>query len=116
MLPQPPPRKEEKSMYADCPKFGRRQFLATGSAAALGGLFLPQAGGGEPPAQPAAAANPPVDPNQKAVVGIARGSNMEDAVRDAVKLAGGLSFIKPGQTVLIKPNITGAVKFPTTTN
>jgi uncharacterized protein (DUF362 family) len=103
-------------MYADCPKFGRRQFLATGSAAALGGLLLPQARGGESPAQPAAAANPPVDPNQKAVVGIARGSNMEDAVRDAVKLAGGLSFIKPGQTVLIKPNITGAVKFPTTTN
>ena len=33
------------------------------------------------PLQPAAAANPPIDPHQKAVVGIARGSNMEDAVR-----------------------------------
>ncbi len=57
-----------------------------------------------------------VDPHHKAVVGIARGSSMEDAVRHAVTLAGGLNFIKPEQTVLIKPNVTGAAKFPTTTN
>ena len=62
------------------------------------------------------AAQPAVDPHHKAVVGIARGSSMEDAVRHAVTLAGGLDFIKPGQTVLIKPNVTGAAKFPTTTN
>jgi uncharacterized protein (DUF362 family) len=49
-------------------------------------------------------------------VGIARGSNMEDAVKKAVKLAGGLGFIKENQTVLIKPNVTGALKSPTTTN
>src|SRR5262249_57517966 len=49
-------------------------------------------------------------------VGIARGSNMEDAVRKAVKLAGGMDFIKEGQTVLIKPNVTGAKTSPTTTN
>lgn len=49
-------------------------------------------------------------------VGIARGSNMEDAVRSAVSLAGGVDFIQPGQTVLIKPNVTGALKHPTTTN
>jgi uncharacterized protein (DUF362 family) len=52
----------------------------------------------------------------KADVGIARGSNMEDAVRRAVRLAGGMDFIKEGQTVLIKPNVTGALKSPTTTN
>ncbi len=37
-------------------------------------------------------------------------------MRHAVTLAGGLNFIKPEQTVLIKPNVTGAAKFPTTTN
>jgi uncharacterized protein (DUF362 family) len=49
-------------------------------------------------------------------VGIARGSNMEEAVRRAVRLSGGMDFIKAGQTVLIKPNVTGALKSPTTTN
>ena len=41
---------------------------------------------------------------------------MEDAVNDAVRLAGGVDFIEPGQTVLIKPNVTGAAVYPTTTN
>jgi uncharacterized protein (DUF362 family) len=100
---------------------GRREFLATGGVAALGGLLLPALRGADAPAttplvkQPAAA-NPVVDPHQNALVGIARGSNMEDAVRSAVTLAGGLGFIRDGQTVLIKPNVTGAAKFPTTTN
>jgi uncharacterized protein (DUF362 family) len=49
-------------------------------------------------------------------VGIARGSNIEEAVRRAVRLAGGMEFIKEGQTVLIKPNVTGALRSPTTTN
>ena len=49
-------------------------------------------------------------------VGIARGSNMEEAVRKAVELSGGIDFIQPGQTVLIKPNVTGAVPNPTTTS
>ena len=43
----------------------------------------------------AGGSNRPVDPHHKAVVGIARGSSMEDAVRHAVGLAGGLNFIKP---------------------
>ena len=113
-------------MHPDCPSLRRREFLATGGVAALGGLFLPGLRGADAPAtaspsashpvkQPAAA-NPPVDPHHKAVVGIARGSSMEDAVRLAVGLAGGLSFIKADQTVLIKPNVTGAARFPTTTN
>ncbi len=101
---------------------GRREFLTAGGAAALGGLLLPQLGasrasGAESAAaQPATSASTPVDPHESALVGIARGSSMEDAVRQAVRLAGGLDFIKPDQTVLIKPNVTGAAKFPTTTN
>jgi len=106
-------------MQDDLAKLGRRQFLTAGSAAALGGLVLPRLYGADgaaapalKPASPAAA----VPANQKALVGIARGSSMEDAVRTAVNLAGGLDFIKPDQTVLIKPNVTGAARFPTTTN
>src|SRR5262249_46959296 len=57
----------------------------------------------------------PVD-SPAADVGLARGSNMEEAVRKAVELAGGMDFIKAGQTVLIKPNVTGAVENPTTTS
>jgi uncharacterized protein (DUF362 family) len=56
------------------------------------------------------------DDGGSADVGIARGSNMEEAVKRAVRLAGGMDFIKEGQTVLIKPNVTGALKSPTTTN
>src|SRR6516225_3608904 len=79
----------------------RRDFLKTAGTLAVGlGLG----------ADLGFAAQPKVD------VGIARGSNMEEAVRRAVKLAGGMDFIKEGQTVLIKPNVTGALKSPTTTN
>jgi uncharacterized protein (DUF362 family) len=49
-------------------------------------------------------------------VGIARGSNMAEAVKLAVELSGGLDFIKPDQTVLIKPNVTGRANNPTTTH
>ena len=42
---------------------------------------------------------------------------MEEAVKRAGRtLAGGLGFIKPDQTVLIKPNVTGDSPDPTTTS
>jgi uncharacterized protein (DUF362 family) len=59
---------------------------------------------------------PASSPADSARVGVARGSSMEDAVRRAVRLAGGMDFVREGQTVLIKPNVTGALKSPTTTN
>ncbi len=103
-------------MHANCNQLGRRGFLAA-SGAAFGGMLVSKlAGADTPPGIQPSPEIPPVDPTKKALVGIARGSNMEDAVRSAVGLAGGLEFIKPGQTVLIKPNITGAARFPTTTN
>lgn len=94
-----------------CP---RRQFLKTSGALAVGSAALVPAGrlgsarGDEAPAAPAVVG--PAD------VGIARGSSMADAVRKAVELSGGMDFIREGQTVLIKPNCTGAGKNPTTTN
>ena len=91
-----------------CPH--RRKFLKqVGTSAVAAGvssrLILPKLVYGD---------DKPAMPN--ADVGIARGSNMEEAVRKAVGLAGGMDFIKEGQTVLIKPNVTGAAKNPTTTS
>jgi uncharacterized protein (DUF362 family) len=51
-----------------------------------------------------------------AVVGVARGSTMAAATRSAVGLAGGLDFIRPGQTVLVKPNICCPNPHPATTS
>src|SRR5215510_1722565 len=83
----------------------RRDFLKTAGAVAAGLGLGHRFALADAPKSPASAD-----------VGIARGSNMEDAVRKAVRLAGGMDFIKEGQTVLIKPNVTGALKSPTTTN
>src|SRR5690349_16047885 len=83
----------------------RREFLKTAGTLAVGLGLCPRLGF-------AAEVKPPAS----ADVGIARGSNMEEAVRKAVQLAGGMGFIKEGQTVLIKPNVTGALKNPTTTS
>jgi uncharacterized protein (DUF362 family) len=83
----------------------RRAFLKTAGALAAGlglGKSVSLGDGVQTPAS--------------ADVGIARGSNIEEAVGRAVRLAGGMGFIKEGQTVLIKPNVTGALKSPTTTN
>lgn len=49
-------------------------------------------------------------------VGLARGATMADATRAAVRLAGGLEFIQPGQTVLVKPNICCPRPHPATTS
>ena len=91
-----------------CPH--RRRFLQHVGGASLAAvssqLVLPKLVlGADAPAAPASAD-----------VGIAHGSNMEEAVRKAVELAGGMDFIKAGQTVLIKPNVTGARQNPTTTS
>lgn len=87
---------------------GRRRFLRTAGSLALGMGLAPHLHAADAEAAPR--------PAGSADVGIARGSNMEEAVRRAVRLAGGLDFIRADQTVLIKPNVTGALKSPTTTD
>ena len=81
----------------------RRDFLkATGLAMGttmLGGIdSLAQTGG------------------QTVAVGIARGETIGRAVRDAVELAGGMDFIRSGQTVMIKPNVNTGDPYPASTN
>lgn len=92
----------------------RRGFLRHSGAVAAGtglaaGSLCPRARA-RAAEEAAAAAAGPVD------VGVARGSSMEDAVKLAVELSGGLDFIQPNQTILIKPNCTGGAKNPTTTS
>ncbi len=50
------------------------------------------------------------------LVSIARGDSMADSVRRAINLAGGLDFIKSGESVLIKPNVNSDDPHPGTTN
>ena len=56
------------------------------------------------------------DAQTRAVVGVARGATMRDATRTAVRLAGGLDFIRSRQTVLVKPNICCPSPHPATTS
>jgi uncharacterized protein (DUF362 family) len=51
-----------------------------------------------------------------AVVGVARDTTMAAATRAAVRLSGGLDFVQPGQTVLVKPNICCPRPHPATTS
>jgi uncharacterized protein (DUF362 family) len=52
---------------------------------------------------------------ETALVGIASGATTDAAVREAVRIAGGLSFIEAGQTVVLKPNCVSANLPPYTT-
>ena len=91
-------------------KWRRRDFLKTVGAAVGAGLCPYAHAAIELERLGLPIVSGPVD------VGIARGSSMEDAVRHAVRLVGGMDFIQEGQTVLIKPNVCGAVKSPATTS
>src|SRR5207247_4858229 len=94
---------EEFSMHTHVFGGTRRDFLKTAGSLAVG-LGVGQSLGRADEVKSPASAD----------VGIARGSNLEEAVRRAVRLAGGMDFIEEGQTVLIKPNVTGAKKSPPT--
>jgi uncharacterized protein (DUF362 family) len=91
--------------------WNRREFLKQAGTLAAGLGWSGGLGWADAPA-----AKDEVKPLGPVDVGIAKGSSLEEAVGRAVKLAGGMEFIKDGQTVLIKPNVTGALKSPTTTN
>lgn len=45
-----------------------------------------------------------VDSGSRVSVAVVRASSVDDAVRRAIELAGGLDEIRPGQTVFVKPN------------
>ena len=81
----------------------RRDFLKIAGASAIGAGLAPRL-------------LVRAEETQKVAVGIVKDSSVKQAVGEAVAMSGGLDFIKPGQRVLIKPNETGPVKHPATTN
>ncbi len=91
----------------------RRDFLYTSAGLAAGTILRPTRNVLADEPKPMVRMDTPV--GQKAKVGVARGSSMADAVRKAVQLSGGMDFLEEGETVLIKPNCTGAAVSPTTT-
>jgi uncharacterized protein (DUF362 family) len=107
-------------------RFDRREFLGQSGSASIGSLLGGKlslnlltggvAAGTVLTARPCLYAQDKPETPKSADVGIARGSNMEEAVFRAAELAGGVDFIKADQTVLIKPNCTGAAANPTTTS
>jgi uncharacterized protein (DUF362 family) len=89
------------------PHPSRRAWLARAAAIGVGGLAGIDAGSHRPLEA--------ADPGQ-AAVGVARGATMTAATQAAVRLAGGLDFVQPGQTVLVKPNICCPSPHPATTS
>jgi len=83
----------------------RREFFGAVAASAIGAGLAP---GLQVEAQEAQAI--------KSTVGIARDPSIAKAVLQAVEMAGGMDFIKPGQRVLIKPNQVLGVPHPVTTH
>lgn len=69
----------------------------------------------------ATAANPALPPRRMApsLIGVVTPSfspSLADAVRQVVARAGGLSFIKPGQRVLLKPAVNSSSRYPATSD
>lgn len=53
---------------------------------------------------------------EKEPVVVVKNQNAKEAVEEIVKKTGDFDFIKPGQTVLVKPNLNSGNPFPATTN
>ncbi len=126
-------------MTGDCQKrrapmhISRRELLRWGALMSSGLLLH---GCGAPPAAtpvptqkpPASTATPPPAPtpvpptslppvpSEGATVALVRTGSVRDAVQRAVEMAGGLDFIQPGDTVLVKPNVNSPDAYPATTN
>jgi uncharacterized protein (DUF362 family) len=83
----------------------RREFLKLAGASAVGASLAP-----------GLLAETLEAPAIESIVGIANGPSIASAVSQAVEMAGGMGFIKPGQRVLIKPNQVANVPHPFTTN
>ena len=89
----------------------RRDFVR--STAVVGAAYALGAGcgDGEPQEQDAEALGV-----SRGLVTLVRAETPEAAVARGVELTGGLSFIEPGQTVMLKPNLTGPIPPPDTTS
>ncbi len=96
-------------------RVGRRQFLG---GALLGAASLAR---GDPVGPPAVGLRPhaPRPAGTPSLVGVAfpaAHSNLGAALAAAIRLAGGLSFVRPDETVLLKPAVNSARPYPATSD
>ncbi len=96
----------------------RRRFLR----AALAGTAFAALGGGcasrPPGARTHVLADAPAPPAES-TVGVVRPeafATLRDAVVEAIRLAGGLGFVRPGDRVLLKPAVNSGNPYPATTD
>ncbi len=88
----------------------------------LAGTALGALGGGcaSPPAGARKHVLPDVaTPPAESTVAIVRSEDfatLRDAVTEAIRLAGGLAFVRPGERVLLKPAVNSAKPYPATTD
>jgi uncharacterized protein (DUF362 family) len=110
-------QKDDATTKPMCPNMARRNFLKGIGTGALATMVAPAVlplagcdggGGGCDPVTSAIELEVPARPTGTATVSIVRKAGIEEMVRNAVALAGGLNEIQPGDTVVIKPNITVA--------
>lgn len=104
----------DKKNLHECPMqtaINRREFLKDVGKGAVAAMTVPAlfpfAGCDIETLERVPLSKPESPPSGTVTVGIARRNNIKAAVQKAIELGGGLSEIKSGDTVLIKPNIVG---------
>jgi uncharacterized protein (DUF362 family) len=100
-------------------KITRRQFMGTAAAAgaaALVGARCGSGGSGGPDDASTDGDALTFEDVPRGQVVLARADTPAGAVAAGVALMGGLTFIEPGQSVMLKPNMTGPIPPPDTTS
>jgi uncharacterized protein (DUF362 family) len=102
-------------------RLGRRSFLAGAlGAASAAALYATSGGARTTPAGARSHALPDSpSPPAKSTVAVVRPSaspSLRAAVEEAIRLAGGLGFIRPGDSVLLKPAVNSGNAYPATTD
>ncbi len=97
-------------------KITRRDALAASASVALSGAACTssRAAAAPPVVQPSSFLRPST--NLVAVVRPSQHQSLAEAVRAVIAAAGGLGFIRDGQTVLLKPAANSAQRYPATTD
>ena len=99
-------------------RLGRRRFLES----TLAGAALAAAGGAcaspPPGTRKHVLADAPRPPTESTVAVVPSGAfpTLREVVAEAIRLAGGLAFIRPGDHVLLKPAVNSGKPYPATTD
>src|SRR5512143_2129665 len=98
-------------------EWGRRQFVTgalLGTVSAASGACASAESGADGP-RPRAAPRRPL-PSTVASLRPEAFPSLDAAVEEAIRLAGGLAFVRPGDSVLLKPAVNSGRAYPATTD